>query len=142
MAERIWAVLSESEREITDLKPPFDYDDSTKERLLGGLEASDWPISKEDIQLVEKEIKLAEKFLQQSNDLKEYYKNKRDAFYRKDLKASSDTARSTGDTEQNRISLTTASNTDITLVEQKPARTARSEVGVGQILNTFESPQT
>jgi hypothetical protein len=41
------------------------------------LEYSNWPITRQEVEQVEKQIELAERFLQQSEDLREYYKEKR-----------------------------------------------------------------
>ena len=76
-------MLIETEKQQFD-KKPTEYDDSNKESLLTSLDFSNWPIPKKDIELVEKEIELGKKFLQQSNDLREYYKERKEAFNKKE----------------------------------------------------------
>ncbi|KAM6146441.1 LOW QUALITY PROTEIN: von Willebrand factor A domain-containing protein 3B [Phoenicopterus ruber ruber] len=70
----IWRALSQEERDKFKEDGPVQYMQH-KEALLEALENSGWPISYEDVMLLEDEILAALTYIQQASDLQEAVKN-------------------------------------------------------------------
>uniref|UniRef100_A0A8C8BBC8 Uncharacterized protein n=1 Tax=Otus sunia TaxID=257818 RepID=A0A8C8BBC8_9STRI len=69
----IWRALSQEERDKFKEDGPVQYMQH-KEALLGALESLGWPISCEDVILLEDEILAALTYIQQASDLQEAVK--------------------------------------------------------------------
>ncbi|KAM9320011.1 von Willebrand factor A domain-containing protein 3B [Gastrophryne carolinensis] len=70
----VWRALSQEERDRFDSDVPISYFDY-QEALLQALDRLGWPISAEDIMLLEDEIAAGKTYLQQATDLQEASKN-------------------------------------------------------------------
>lgn len=76
LAEQIWKSLPDIEKIILDNQPPLLFDDTNREFLLKSLQYCNWPISKQDIELVEKEINLAQTYIRLCKELNYYILHK------------------------------------------------------------------
>jgi len=73
--EKIWNCLTTNERQNLELQYPIEMNnESNRDKLMSALEYAEWPVSKQDIELIEYQIYLAKIFLQQSKDLHDYLK--------------------------------------------------------------------
>ncbi|KAM4795957.1 von Willebrand factor A domain-containing protein 3B [Rhinophrynus dorsalis] len=70
----IWRALSQEERDKFESDIPISYSEN-KEALLQALDRLGWPISAEDITLLEDEIDAGKTYLQQASDLQEATKS-------------------------------------------------------------------
>lgn len=70
----VWRALSQEERDKFDSDVPVSYLEN-KEALLQALDRLGWPISPEDVMLLEDEILAGKTYLQQATDLQEASKN-------------------------------------------------------------------
>ncbi len=76
LADKIWNSLTTNERQNLELNYPFEMNESNRDKLLSALEYAEWPVSKQDIELIEYQIYLAKIFMQQSKDLHDYLREK------------------------------------------------------------------
>ncbi|XP_073520664.1 von Willebrand factor A domain-containing protein 3B isoform X2 [Phyllobates terribilis] len=66
----VWRALSQEERDNFDSDVPISYLDN-KEALLQALDRLGWPVSADDVMLLEEEIQAGKTYLQQALDLQE-----------------------------------------------------------------------
>ncbi|XP_075053819.1 von Willebrand factor A domain-containing protein 3B [Mixophyes fleayi] len=71
----VWRVLSQEERDKFDSDVPVSYSEY-KEALLQALDRLGWPVSPEDVMLLEDEILAGKTYFQQASDLQEATKKK------------------------------------------------------------------
>ncbi|XP_040281056.1 von Willebrand factor A domain-containing protein 3B [Bufo bufo] len=71
----VWRALSQEERDNFNSDVPISYLDN-KEAFLQALDRLGWPVSAEDVMLLEDEIQVGKEYLQQALDLQESTNNK------------------------------------------------------------------